>query len=84
MLGSTQRLKLMASSPALRVAGSVLIREMGPERAGDEPVLAQQGNRIKSGTGLLLVGRGAVRIPPTSAERVGLPAGGFLGLGPVF
>lgn len=62
----------------------MLIRETGPEWAGDEPVLAQQGNRTRSGTGLPLVGCGAVRIPPTSAERVGLPAGGFLGLGPVF
>lgn len=42
MLGNIKRMNLMASFPALWEAGSILIRETGPERAGDELVLAQQ------------------------------------------
>lgn len=49
--GDIKRMNLVASFPALWEAGSTRIRETGPERAGDELVLAEQVNRIRSGIG---------------------------------
>lgn len=82
--GNIERMNLMASLSQLsRRQGAFLLGKTGPERAGEEPGLAQQVT--DPGVEQAAVGGcDAVRIPPTSAGRVGRPAGGFLGLRPVF